>query len=232
MPKSDAAERGQEMTNKKAGWLDGCLVLAAIGFFLALFTGQQFVGEIIKALLPGEGQWVHLLIFGALIVWVARRSVSAWERVLNHLFPDRCKHGTPITKTCQKCEEAKIAEQRRMDRLNGELKRREEERKRQEEEQLRRARELKRQLKEIRRHEVARGRRLAYLKQMDPIEFENVVADAYKNLGWEAEVRAVTVFDGPSITVFDGCFWDLAVGRDTAVAVRGIRGSRQMAASR
>lgn len=95
-----------------------------------------------------------------------------WPRI----FPRRCTHGVPIRSNqlgCSECEGVRaLAEMERRER---------------EEEARRRAEDEKRRIAELRVKEAENIRQLTYLQAMDPIEFERVVTQAYRNLGWQVQ---------------------------------------------
>ena len=109
---------------------------------------------------------------GALIA-VAVLAALLWPRI----FPKRCTHGLPIRANhpdrCSECERVRAAA--------------ETEQRNREEEARRKAEDEKRRVDELRVKEAENIRRLTYLQQMDPIEFERVVTHAYRNLGWQVQ---------------------------------------------
>ena len=107
------------------------------------------------------------------LIVVAVILVNLWP----YLFPKRCRHGVPIRANqpnpCSQCE----ADKRRLE---------EEARLKEEEAKLIEA-EVKRNTDQLRRQETENIRQLTYLQRMDPLEFERVVSQAYRNLGWQVQ---------------------------------------------
>ena len=107
------------------------------------------------------------------LIAVAIVAAILWPRV----FPKRCSHGVPVRPhqpdRCSECGQIRVAA--------------EAERRQREEQARRRAEDEKRRLAELRVKEAENIRQLTYLQKMDPLDFERVVTQAYRNLGWQVE---------------------------------------------
>ena len=105
------------------------------------------------------------IVVAAIIMW--------WRFFPKRDLPKHCAHGVPIRSNCNQCvrDEVSRSAQRRQ---AGE-------------EALRRAEEEKRRLANQRIQEAENIRQLTYLQKMDPIDFEKVVAEAYRRHGWEVQ---------------------------------------------